>query len=196
MYSENIFIDRLGNCAVCRERFHTIWPLFLSDNNANMNSNSVQRAAIQLIRPCSVSLARMNPQIQQPADVARPSIRIIVMPDPRPSAAPSHRISQQRSNDQLRANGQRRRETTAVRPTSNDRPRNVLPNRPRRRQFRERHENRYVRPLERVRARQRFSPFTYNLLRCFVCRRAFHTNELPAMDTHEIICSINCFNQM
>lgn len=67
---------------------------------------------------------------------------------------------------------------------------------PRRRLGRQQLQYRYVPPLGRVRNRQRTTRMVYNLLRCVVCGRTYHTNELPALASNDIICSFNCFRQI
>lgn len=166
----SISIVSWGPCAVCRTDFHIIWPLFLETNNENVVPNPAQdddpRAAVQRI-------------IQQP--VEHP-VRVMVLPD-RPYNAVHPR----------RANVQQRPERRPAEPAAPDAPAAIRNHIRRRRRY---IEHRYVRPMGRVRIRHRPSILTYNAMRCAVCSRTFHTNELPALNTNAIICSIQCYNRL
>lgn len=164
---------------MCRAVLGEAWPVYLENhdemNQARQADNPVRHAAVPRIQ-----LERLQPENLQAVAVPRPVVQIIVLPDPervRAIQPPANVQRPQRPN------------------------RRMLENRRRRAAIRRRQRNfphfqyRYVSPML-VRNRLQASFMNYNLLRCVVCHRVFHTNEFPAMANNEIICSIDCFHQL
>lgn len=114
---------------------------------------------------------------------ARPPVRIIVFPD-----RPFNVNQQQNVHHPRRENDDQRPAAIA--------PSRLMAQRNRRRRRRRRRyvENRYVRQISRVRIRHRPLLLSYNILRCVICHRTYHTNELPGQESTNIICSVECFH--
>lgn len=188
-------INRFGFCGVCREVLDEAWPIYL-DNHDEINQvrhadNPVHHAADIPVRNAAVpriQLERLQFENLQAVAAPRPVVQIIVLPDPERVRAIQPQANVQRPQSLNRRMLENRRRRAAIR-----RRRAAI----RRRQRNFPHfQYRYVPPMGRVRNRLQASFLTYNLLRCVVCRRVFHTNEYPAMPTNEIICSIDCFHRM
>lgn len=164
---------------MCRAVLNEAWPLYF-DNHDEINHVRCVRHVRRVAVP-RIQLERLQPVNPQAVAVPRPLVQIIVLPDPERVRAIQPQANAQRPQVLNRRMARNRRRRAAIQRRQRNFPH---------------FQYRYVRPIVRGRIRLRPSFLTYNLLRCVVCRRVFHTNEFPAMLNNEIICSTDCFHRM